>query len=688
MKRFIIKRLLTILLLMWLTTVIIFVLLNVSGAGMERVFNIQSMSPFDVAREKSMFNIDRSPGYQYFIWLGQVLRGNFGTVGGGANQGFSITELIMPKVRNSVILLLSSIFLAVSVGFILGVFNALKPKHFLSKIIEGIALVGVSIPNFALGIILIIIFAVQLRWLPTSGYRGLIFDPTPIEALLDFIKHLILPAFTLAFTYIAIFTEHFSSSLKEVLNEEYIRTARSKGLPEWKVIMKHALRNSCIPVLAKVFASLPFFMGGLVVVEYLFSLQGVGYYIYNNMVGGVFGGTDFYVVLMIIGFSAVLSLIGSFLADLIYVLVDPRVKNPVYTPGSTFNWPGMVGLIAGGVLLLAGYHWKLYLVFDRLGSLLLPGAVVTVIMLIIGLLVKAAAPVRDLAAGSGGFSLKPNINWDRIKYLIQGLSRPAIVAGALVLVILFVSPYLAALAGVTTERDLPVDISTRYQPPSADLIMGADKLGRSELLLLIIHADETLQMVLLITLVGVLGGTFLGVLMGYFQGVVDKFLMIVFDLISAVPTFFVIFIAIGMAGNSPQIIIPVTAIFGLIEFAKVVRARVMVIREMEFVMAARALGNSQIQLITNHLLRNLLPLVWGQGIMLFGRNMILLSSLGYLRLLPPNTWGAMVGTGSAALYRWWLSLFPIALIFVSVIAVNAVGRGIIDRLDPFSNKVS
>ncbi len=685
MVRFFSRRILTVLLLIWLLTAIIFALIAASPEGLERVLPVSGSGPFELARERSINNLDSSPAREYFVWIGEMLSGNLGTVGGTGSTGFPLITILGQRLAVSFILIGTSLIVAVSAGLIMGVYSALRPHSILSRLLNYLGILGVSIPDFALGILLLIVFAVHLQWLPSGGQQGLLFDETGLSMILDRLRHLILPVITLAAGYIAIFSEHVKTALSLTVREDYIRTARSKGLSEKVVILKHALRNSMIPILASLFSSLPFFLGGIVVVEHLFSWPGLGSFIYRNVLDRT---GDFYVVLIITGLISFITLMGSLLADFLYALVDPRVRNPVEKTDKGIPLLNIFIVAGTGLFAVFFYFWILEPAYSFLGSGMVIGMAFAGFLTLIGIWVLPRRKEKKQPNSPGGSlttwsQALPVFNWRLIIGFFRGLARPGVILGIIILISIMGGYFYTQSEGLMRVSDMPVDLENRLAPPSLENILGTDRIGRPVLTAVLINAGNTMSLVFYITLIGLLGGTVLGVLSGYLQGLFDRSLMAIFDLLSSIPSFFFVFLIMGAIGQEENIIIMAAAVVGLIELTRVIRARMLSIKEFQFVEAARSLGNSDLQILARHLLRNVFPLIWGQGLILFGRNMVLLSSLGYLRIIPSTTWGSMAGDAvRSSLYDWWVSLGPIIMIILVVFAVNIIGKGVLGNIDP------
>ncbi len=684
MGSFLSKRLLTVLFLVWLLTAIIFALIASSPQGLERVFSVDGAGPFNIARERSMQNLDSSPAREYFFWLGEIARGNFGTVGGTEGAGFPLSTILWQRLKVSLSLIISSLLFAVTLGLAMGLFSALKPRNLLTRVFNFFNILGVSIPDFALGILLLIVFAVHLRWLPSGGYQGIIIDETGFSYLVDRLRHLILPAITLSFGYIAIFGEHVRNSVSIAMQEDYIRTARSKGLSEKIVVIKHALRNSFIPILASIFSSLPFFLGGIVVVEHLFSWPGLGAFIFRNVVAR---GGDFYVVLIITGLTSLITLLGSLFADFLYALVDPRVRSPVEKKEKRGGALPLIGaaLTCFGAVFL--YYYFLEPVYHLLNNITIIAGSFAIFLVLLGSFIVIASPEqvkKKLTSKKAGFFLGvPRFNFQLIWGFLQKFGQPRVIIGLLILVVIIGGHLYLHGLGYREITDVPINIGERLSAPSWENILGTDEMGRSVLKGVLVNAGNTLTLVFYVTLIGVLGGAILGLLSGYVEGPLDRVVMGAFDLLSSVPSFFLVFLVMGAVGSGENVIILAASVVGLIELGRVVRAQMLSVKEYQFVEAAKAIGNSEMQILGRHLLRNVFPLIWGQGLILFGRNMVLLSSLGYLRIIPLPTWGSMAGNAvRTSMYSWWMSVGPIIMIVFVVYAVNAIGKGVFGNIDP------
>jgi peptide/nickel transport system permease protein len=281
---------------------------------------VQLMLPGD-ARQSEIdalrrdLGLDQPLAMQYLLWLGGVLQGDLGT---SLFTKQPVIAEILGRFPNTLILTAAAIGLAVALGVPLGVLAASHRGTAVDSASMVASVVGWSMPNFWIGLLLVILFSVWLRWLPTGGmYDIMAMDRSPG----DLLRHLVLPAVTLAVSHVAYVARFTRSSMLEALGQDYIRTARAKGLSEYVVVMRHALRNSLIPIISVLGVSIGHLLGGAVIVEAVFSWPGLG----SLMVQAI-SNRDFPVVQGAMLFAAVVFIFVNLVADMLYAVVDPRIR--------------------------------------------------------------------------------------------------------------------------------------------------------------------------------------------------------------------------------------------------------------------------------------------------------------------------------------------------------------------------
>lgn len=272
----------------------------------------------DIARLKAIYGEDKPVLSRYARWLGRAVQGDLGY---SRTYRVPVPQLLGGRLVNTFVLSLSALVLALAVAVPLGVWAALRAGSKLDYTLNFLAFAGISTPAFFLGILLIIVFAVQLPWLPASGAASVGGDSaTTLALLLDRLRHLILPACTLAALQSAIFVRYTRAAMLEVMHMDYIRTARAKGLSPAAVVFRHGLRNALIPVLTVVALHAGTLFSGAVITETVFAYQGMGKLVYDSVMAN-----DYNVAMVAFMITVVMVLTMNLGADLLYAKLDPRI---------------------------------------------------------------------------------------------------------------------------------------------------------------------------------------------------------------------------------------------------------------------------------------------------------------------------------------------------------------------------
>ena len=272
-----------------------------------------NLTTSDAERLKALYGLDKPLLERYKNWLSSALTGDFGY---SRIHNRPTLEILGPRLINTTWLMAASLFLSLILAIPLGIYSALHPYSRSDYFINLLALGGISIPVFWLALMLIILFSVSLGWLPAGGMGS-----TGDGGLTDRIAHMILPVVTLSIASIGSLTRYVRSAMMEVLRNEYIRTARAKGLSRYKIVYKHALRNAMIPVVTVLALSFGTLFSGALITETMFSYLGMGKLIYDSIIGN-----DYNLALVSLLFATGLVLTGNLLADLAYAWLDPRIS--------------------------------------------------------------------------------------------------------------------------------------------------------------------------------------------------------------------------------------------------------------------------------------------------------------------------------------------------------------------------
>ena len=281
---------------------------------------VQLMLPSHATRDeieelRASLGLDRPLAMQYVLWLGQVLQGNLGK---SLFTSGPVLHELLERFPNTLVLTCAAIGVAVLLGMPLGILAAARRGTAVDAGSMVASVIGWSMPNFWIGLILVIVFSVWLRWLPTGGMYDIMAED---RAFGDLLRHLVLPTITLAVGHMAYVARFTRSSLLEALSQDYIRTARAKGLHECLVILRHGLRNSLIPIISVLGVSIGHLLGGAVIVETVFSWPGLGSLMVHSIMN-----RDFPVVQGAMLFAAVVFIVVNLGADLLYAVVDPRIR--------------------------------------------------------------------------------------------------------------------------------------------------------------------------------------------------------------------------------------------------------------------------------------------------------------------------------------------------------------------------
>jgi len=313
MARYIVNRLVQSFVLIVFVSLLTFFLIH-SAPGGPAVLLAPDMSKEQIERARKDLGLDDPIPVQYARWAGLVARGNLGK---SYSQGLPVTDLLARRLPETLELVFTGLALAVIAGVIIGIVSARKQYSLTDKVLTGFSFFGMSVPVFWLGLMLIIFFSVNLKLLPSSGSYTL---GTP-ASILDRLGHLILPAVVLATVNLAQIARYTRSSMLEVLNSDYLRTARAKGLKERVVMNRHALRNALIPIVTVVGLMIPRLVSGVAITESVFTWPGMGSLAVDSAVQ-----RDYPVVMGITLMVSVLVVVTNFITDVSYLILDPRVK--------------------------------------------------------------------------------------------------------------------------------------------------------------------------------------------------------------------------------------------------------------------------------------------------------------------------------------------------------------------------
>ena len=314
MLSYVIRRTLVLIPTLFVITLIVFTLIRAAPGDPLDIFLDPTLDPRDYAEVRERMGLNQPIHVQYAYWVSHFFQGDMGI---SFNYGRPVWDLLKVRIGPTILLMSLALLFAYLIAIPIGTLSAIKQYSPMDQAVTAFAFVGISMPNFWLGLLLLSLFAVTLGWLPSFGMKELIGGGD----FIDRVRHLIMPIIVLGTGYMAGITRYMRAQVLEVKNEEYIKTARSKGLAERWVISKHMMKNSLIPIVTIFGLQLPVLLGGALITEQIFSWPGMGYFFWRGVTA-----RDYPVVMAILTLSAILTLLGNFMADLAYGFLDPRIR--------------------------------------------------------------------------------------------------------------------------------------------------------------------------------------------------------------------------------------------------------------------------------------------------------------------------------------------------------------------------
>jgi peptide/nickel transport system permease protein len=314
MTEYLIRRLLQSVLVLFLISVLTFVMIHAAPGGPTQVLLAPGLSPEAFEVQKHNMGLDRPVHIQFLHWIGNLLQGDLGYT---FKNHIPVNEILWPTVENTLVLMAAAWLLSLVISIPWGIYNSTREYGLSDQTSSFISYLGFAMPTFWFGIILQQFFSIKLDILPlsdmwTMGKEG---------NIVDLLYHMVLPVTVLSLGFLAAYVKYSRSSMLEVLSQDYIRTARAKGLKEKKVVFRHALRNALIPIITILGLDLPILVGGAALTERVFNWPGMGRLFVDMAVS-----REYSVLMSITLVVAVVVVLGNLLADILYAIVDPRVQ--------------------------------------------------------------------------------------------------------------------------------------------------------------------------------------------------------------------------------------------------------------------------------------------------------------------------------------------------------------------------
>lgn len=309
---FLARRILSTVPVLVIVALIVFLMLRLAPGDPAAAIVGDSGTSENIAKVREQLGLNESLPVQFLHWSGRLLQGNLGE---SYFMKKTVVELIGQRIEPTVSLAAVTLVVTILVAVPLGVIAAWRHGGWLDRMLMGFSVMGFSIPAFVIGYVLIWIFALHLQWLPVQGYQRLSQGP------LLWVKHLILPSITLSIIYVALIARVTRAAVAEAMTEDYIRTARAKGISEKRVLMRHALANAAIPIVTVIGIGIALLIGGVVVTETVFAIPGLGQLTVDAVLS-----RDFPLIQGITLFFSVVYVLVNLLIDLSYLVFDPRIR--------------------------------------------------------------------------------------------------------------------------------------------------------------------------------------------------------------------------------------------------------------------------------------------------------------------------------------------------------------------------
>ncbi len=322
MLRYIVKRTLFMIpLLLGITIICFFVMHLAPGSPTDLQTEMNPKASQEMKeRLNALYELDKPIYVQYGSWLKKIGRGDLGVSFSSDHR--PVADKIMERLPITILINFLSLLIIIAVAVPIGVLSAVHQDSLFDKVTTVFVFIGFAVPTFWLALLLMIFFGIHLGWLPISGLRSLNYEYLGVwEQLVDLVKHLVLPVLVSAFGGLAGLSRYMRANMLEVIRQDYIMTARAKGLSERDVIYRHALRNALLPAITILGLSIPGLIGGSVIFETIFAIPGMGQLFYMSVMA-----RDYPTIMGILLIGAILTLVGNLIADVSYAVADPRIR--------------------------------------------------------------------------------------------------------------------------------------------------------------------------------------------------------------------------------------------------------------------------------------------------------------------------------------------------------------------------
>ena len=688
MFRYVIKRILLLIPVIIAVSFIVFTLMDLApGTPIDNMLaGGAELSEEDIAALIRQFNLDRSVFYRYVVYMRGLIRGDLGV---SEVTGISVWGLYVSRLPYTLALAGGSLIIGAGVSIPMGIRAAKRAGKLTDNITTTFTLIGMSMPGFWLGVLLMLLFSYHLGWLPASGAR-------------HGFRSFILPALCSGMMLLALSTRQTRSSMLEVLKSDYLRTARSKGVPEKMVIRKHALGNAWIPIVTTIGTTLSVSLAGSAVVESVFAWPGIG-----RMTVEAVNARDVPTVTGAVIMTTIIYVLIQLLVDLSYAFVDPRIKAQYISAAKRKK----------RIFVVAPDKQPVALAEPTAAEDIqpIPVEVVAVEPVRVSEPVAAAVSVQqepavlqesavtEPAEERRSFETRKDFDYSA-KTVDQGelltkkyrkrsqfgeifhhLTRnKGAMAGLIILAALIL--VLISTLFISFDRVIQPNMMARFTPPGREFLFGSDSLGRDAFIRVIYGTRYSLGIGFSAALISAIFGIALGAIAGFFGKMADEIIMRFSDILASIPGILLGMVIVTVLGQSLPNLVVAVAVPGIPVYIRISRASILTVRGQEFVEAARAIGLSNFRILFTQVLPNGLAPIIVTFTTSLGITIIVAASLSFLGFgvpVPYPEWGALISSGREFIrVAPWLTTYPGLFIMVTVLAFNLLGDGLRDALDP------
>ena len=624
------------------------------------------MTQEEVEALREKYGLNKPILQQYLEYMWNLLHGDLGT---SFSSNRSVFGAFMEKLPSTMYLGIVASIIGTVVSIPLGIFAARHRGGILDNIASVVAVFGISVPNFWFGLMLMILFSLKLDWLPSSG------NETWIAVLL--------PAITIGTDKMADLTRTTRSTMLDTLSQDYLRTARAKGVPENTVVNKHALKPAMIPILNVTMSQLSGAVAGAALTETVFAWPGVG-----KLVVDAVQSRDIPMACGCLILKCILIGVIDLVTDLLYGVVDPRLRTHYAAAAKKKNvsiWQEICDDVRGAVRAVANIPANLRRVLTEISA---------------NRAVAAKEKTEHKAATERAKAEKAARGKEKRVLVSRQYSKRSRLGefwyrfrqnkGAVVgLVILLILALICIFADVIFDYDTQVigySLKERLQAPSAKHWFGTDDYGRDLFARTLYGARYSLAIGFATVALSLVVGVPVGAVCGYFGGKVDLYVMRILDIFRSIPPLLMGIVIISALGQGTQSLVIAMAVSRFVGAAVSTRTAVMTVKNNEYVEAARAIGMPTGSIIARHVVPNCLSPIIVRTTMQVAGAIVAASSLSYLGLgvpIPSPEWGALLAAGRDYIRNFsYLTIFPGLAIVITVLSFNLMGDGLRDALDP------